>query len=200
MARTPPARDDRRRHLPSVDEVLRDPRVRALERAHGRDALLRHVRALLAEARRDASGDLPGPAASLTGEKRLRALPDELARRMAAAAAPRLVGVINATGVVIHTNLGRAPLPPAAAARVAEIAAGYSNLEFDLATGGRGLRRSFATPAGLDFDHSGLRAIFGPRVDVARHARAGGSCTPGARLTSWRGSSSSVGATNGSVA
>ncbi|HEX5527886.1 MAG TPA: L-seryl-tRNA(Sec) selenium transferase [Solirubrobacterales bacterium] len=53
---------------------------------------------------------------------------------------PSLRRVINATGVVLHTNLGRAPLAPAAVARVTEIAAGYSNLEYDLASGQRGSR------------------------------------------------------------
>ncbi|MGN6663058.1 MAG: L-seryl-tRNA(Sec) selenium transferase [Solirubrobacterales bacterium] len=55
-------------------------------------------------------------------------------------AAPSLRRVINATGVVLHTNLGRAPLAPAAVARVAEVAAGYSNLEYDLEGGRRGSR------------------------------------------------------------
>jgi len=53
---------------------------------------------------------------------------------------PSLGRVINATGVVLHTNLGRAPLAPAAVARVTEVAAGYSNLEYDLASGSRGSR------------------------------------------------------------
>jgi len=136
VARTPPAPDDLRRRLPPVDEVLREPRVRALEQGHGREVVLGHVRTLLAEARQaGASADV---------DQRLRALPDELERRLAAAAAPTLVRVINATGVVIHTNLGRAPLPAQAAARVAEIAAGYSNLEFDLGAGGRGDREVHA--------------------------------------------------------
>ncbi|MGN6276261.1 MAG: L-seryl-tRNA(Sec) selenium transferase [Solirubrobacterales bacterium] len=55
-------------------------------------------------------------------------------------ATPSLRRVINATGVVLHTNLGRAPLAPAAVARVTEVAAGYSNLEYDLESGGRGSR------------------------------------------------------------
>src|SRR5207249_7491678 len=58
----------------------------------------------------------------------------------ASGAAPQLRWVINATGVVLHTNLGRAPLAQAAAARVAELASGYSNLEYDLTAGGRGSR------------------------------------------------------------
>lgn len=53
---------------------------------------------------------------------------------------PSLRRVVNATGVVLHTNLGRAPLAPAAVARVAEVAAGYSNLEYDLGSGERGSR------------------------------------------------------------
>jgi L-seryl-tRNA(Ser) seleniumtransferase len=60
--------------------------------------------------------------------------------RLSRLATPSLQGVINATGVVLHTNLGRAPLAPAAVAQVAAVAAGYSNLEYDLESGGRGSR------------------------------------------------------------
>jgi L-seryl-tRNA(Ser) seleniumtransferase len=60
---------------------------------------------------------------------------------LAAARAPALRRVLNATGVLVHTNLGRAPLPVAALDRVAEVGAGYSNLELDLASGGRGSRQ-----------------------------------------------------------
>jgi len=59
--------------------------------------------------------------------------------------APSLRSVINATGVIIHTNLGRAPLAAPAIARVAAIAAGYCNLEYDLATGDRGSRTTHAS-------------------------------------------------------
>ncbi|HXA09941.1 MAG TPA: hypothetical protein VNW28_08150, partial [Chthoniobacterales bacterium] len=55
----------------------------------------------------------------------------------------RLQPVINGTGIVLHTNFGRAPLSPAAVQRVAEIAAGYSNLEYDIAGGGRGARGAY---------------------------------------------------------
>src|SRR5204862_428680 len=64
----------------------------------------------------------------------------------ASEAAPRLRRVINATGVVLHTNLGRAPLHPDAVQRVAEIASGYSNLELDLSTGRRGHRSAHVEP------------------------------------------------------
>src|SRR3954471_17053411 len=62
------------------------------------------------------------------------------AERLARLTRPSLRRVVNATGVVLHTNLGRAPLAPAAVAQVSEVAAGYSHLEYDLASGGRGSR------------------------------------------------------------
>src|SRR5947209_525657 len=68
--------------------------------------------------------------------------PGELAERLRAelldARRPRLRRVLNATGVLVHTNLGRAPLPEAALERVREVGGGYSNLEYDLETGSRG--------------------------------------------------------------
>ena len=130
---------DLRRRLPSVDEVLRDGAVRALEARHGREMLLRQLRPLLDEARGLASG---GDESAL--QAALAVLPARLQARLECAAAPSLTGVINATGVVIHTNLGRAPLPADAAARVAAVASSYSNLEFDLAKGERGSRETHA--------------------------------------------------------
>lgn len=131
--------DDLRRRIPSVDQLLQQPALRALGDAHGHEAVVRHLRAALDELREAASA---GDAATL--QARLEALPAELARRIESAAAPSLVGVINATGVVVHTNLGRAPLPRGAAERVAAVASSYSNLEFDLESGGRGQRETHA--------------------------------------------------------
>ena len=65
---------------------------------------------------------------------------------------PSLRRVLNATGVIVHTNLGRAPLAPAARAAVARVAAGYSNLELDLKTGERGLPPRPRRPAGVRAD------------------------------------------------
>jgi L-seryl-tRNA(Ser) seleniumtransferase len=111
----------RLRDLPSVDELTRgsdDPL--AVEAA----------RAVLDRAREEIrAGSDPGDL-----DARLR---DELA----AARAPSLRRVINATGVIVHTNLGRAPLAEEALARVHEAARGYSNLEYDLAGGTRGSRQ-----------------------------------------------------------
>ena len=71
--------------------------------------------------------------------------PGDLAQRavgeLAAATRPRLRRVLNATGVIVHTNLGRAPLPEAALARVLEVGSSYSNLEYDVAAGARGSRQ-----------------------------------------------------------
>ena len=111
----------RLRDLPSVDELTRgttDPL--ATEAA----------RAVLERAREEirAGGD-PGDLAA-----RLR-------EELAAARAPRLRRVINATGVIVHTNLGRAPLADEALRRVHEAARGYSNLEYDLGRGARGSRQ-----------------------------------------------------------
>ena len=108
--------------------------MRALAARHGRGPLLRELRGLLDELRSLGGRE---PAAL---EARLPGLERELAGRLEAAARPSLRRVLNATGVVVHTNLGRAPLPAAAAARLAEVASGYSNLELDLQTGGRGQR------------------------------------------------------------
>ena len=130
---------DLRRRLPSIEQILRDPEVRALEERFGRGPLLRHARGLVDDARARASaGDEAGV------EQALSDVPGALRRRLEGAGAPSLVHVINATGVVIHTNLGRAPLSAEAAARVAQVAASYTNLEMDLAAGQRGDREAHA--------------------------------------------------------
>lgn len=78
---------------------------------------------------------------------------------------PSLRRVINATGVVLHTNLGRAPLAPAAVARVAEVAAGYTNLEYDLASGERGSRSAHLE--GLLCELSGAEAALAVNNNAA---------------------------------
>src|SRR5438270_4907076 len=129
----------RLRALPSVDEVLSRPAVRALEVRVGRAAVKAAVRQAIAAAReRILSG-------AVNGSSEL--VPDQdVLSRAQREAAPRLRRVINATGVVLHTNLGRAPLHPRAIERVSEIASGYSNLELDLDTGRRGHRSAAVEP------------------------------------------------------
>jgi L-seryl-tRNA(Ser) seleniumtransferase len=129
----------RLRGLPSVDEVLSRPAVRALAERLGRLAARSAARSAIALAR----------ARLLAGAQVSQDDPvsdQDVAAAAAREAAPRLRRVINATGVVLHTNLGRAPLHPEAVARVAEIASGYSSLELDLATGKRGHRSAAVAP------------------------------------------------------
>jgi L-seryl-tRNA(Ser) seleniumtransferase len=123
----------RLRQLPSVEEVLGRPFVSDLQ--------LRAGRLVVREATREALGAwrqriVAGDEVEFATER----LEADISRRVESELAPSLCAVINATGVVLHTNLGRAPLPAAAVERVAEIAGRYSNLEYDLAQGERGKR------------------------------------------------------------
>ena len=129
------------RSLPSVDELLKWPDLAAAEAQLGHDIVLRAARqALQAEReRRLLAGDPhPSPLPEGEGVAELAVKAAELAWRTAT---PSLRPVINATGVVIHTNLGRAPLCAEAIAAMQGLAAGYSNLEFDLGSGKRGDRQ-----------------------------------------------------------
>ena len=114
------------RDLPSVDELARDECL-AEEPA---PLVVAAAREVLARAREEiAAGHEPGDLAERT------------LAELAAARAPALRRALNATGVIVHTNLGRAPLPEAALARALEVGRGYSNLEYDLTAGGRGSRQ-----------------------------------------------------------
>ena len=119
------------RELPSVDRLLAESELERLTEAYGRTPVLEAARAALDEARAEIrAGQDPPPIASIVR--------DQLEQLLA----PRLRRVINATGVVVHTNLGRAPLADAALERVKAIGSSYSNLEFDLADGTRGSRQT----------------------------------------------------------
>jgi L-seryl-tRNA(Ser) seleniumtransferase len=120
------------RNLPAVELLVQ----LALERQNGdplpRDLLVDSARAELAAARQSiAGGNACPPAEALLAAVLVRAR---------AAAGPTLLPLINATGVIIQTNLGRAPLSPAALQAMHAVGAGYSNLEYDLAAGARGSR------------------------------------------------------------
>ena len=128
---------DVRRLIPSVDQVLLEEETAPLLARYGRPVVIRTLRALLDEARQKAGHGETASAEAL-GQAPVAALRE----RLLAEAAPSLVRLINATGVVVHTNLGRAPLSAEAAARVAEIASASSNLEYDLDTGERGQRET----------------------------------------------------------
>jgi L-seryl-tRNA(Ser) seleniumtransferase len=122
----------RLRDLPSVDELLRDERLAGEPRALAVGAARAALERMREEIRAGAD----------PGEPVERVLAELATRR-----SPRLQRVLNATGVVVHTNLGRAPLAPAALARVTDVAGGYSNLELDLGDGRRGSRHSHLADA-----------------------------------------------------
>jgi len=121
---------DPRRQLPAVDALLAEADVAALLTAHPRGLVVRAVRDTIDHARAD-GGSTPPEGWGAAVRARVQRL-----------AAPSLLPLINATGVVLHTNLGRAPLARAAREAMTRIAAGYSNLEYDLAQGTRGSRHT----------------------------------------------------------
>ena len=123
-------RVDPRRRLPAVDALLAEPDIAALVAAHPRSLVVRAVRDAIDAARAN-GGAAPAEGWGVAVLARARRL-----------AAPSFGPVINATGVVLHTNLGRAPLARAAIDAMGRIAAGYSNLEYDLGRGSRGSRHA----------------------------------------------------------
>jgi len=119
--------NDPRRGLPSVDRLLNDPAVAALLELVPRDTVVRAIRRVLEAARR---------------RRTTRPIDwaDAVAEEVQRASQRTLRAVINATGVVLHTNIGRAPLAQPAIDAIVSVASGYSTLEYDLSTGTRGQR------------------------------------------------------------
>ncbi len=120
------------RALPSVHQLLEAPQASAMVASHGRPLVRFAVQHVIEEERR--TGAIAEPEARWSAIERVI---QELRR-------PRLRPVVNATGVILHTNLGRAPLAAAAAEAAAAIAGRYSTLEFDPQTGRRGRRHDLA--------------------------------------------------------
>jgi len=119
---------DPRRKLPSVDAMLAQPGIAALLPGHPRPLVVNAIRTVL-DGARAVGGTEPSEGWSAA-----------VASQLTRVAAPSFQPVINATGVVLHTNLGRAPLAPAAIEAMTRIAAGYSTLEYDVGAGARGSR------------------------------------------------------------
>ena len=122
------------RNLPSVDAVLAHPAAAELLTVYRRDWVVGLVRQNLEQARTSVRQGGAPPAAEGVAASVVRQVQDMLA--------PAPQRVINATGVVIHTNLGRAPLSPAAIQAATDAALGYSDLELDINTGRRGSRQA----------------------------------------------------------
>jgi L-seryl-tRNA(Ser) seleniumtransferase len=125
------------RKLPSVDELQRNPELVALAAKEGQVAVTDAARAVLATLRQEiAAGCLDANGVDLA----LSGLEDAVTLRVRQALQHSLRSVINATGVILHTNLGRAPLAASALEHIRETTGAYSNLEFDIETGERGKR------------------------------------------------------------
>lgn len=135
---TTASKSDLYRLLPSVDELLKISALAELQGREGQPVVTESVRAVLASVRDEInSGTL---ATQQAVELAVAHLPQAVERHLSSTMEFSLKPVINATGVILHTNLGRAPLAESAIRRIAEVARGYSNLEFDIAGGERGKR------------------------------------------------------------
>jgi L-seryl-tRNA(Ser) seleniumtransferase len=123
--------------LPSTDELLRQPDMQALIEREGHSAVVDSIRVVLARLRQEIAGrEFDEKSLTLA----LGGLFAAIERQLGQSLGYSLLSLVNATGVILHTNLGRAPLAAAALDHVRTTASAYSNLEFDLETGERGKR------------------------------------------------------------
>ncbi len=129
---------NRFRDLPSVDRLLSDERIVKLYDTFPREVVVGIIRSYLAEVRRNKTSGVNVP-----GQSEIIEAVVVRARNLMK---PGLKRVINATGVILHTNLGRAPLSERAIAAMTAVSRGYNNLEFDLASGERGSRHTHIEP------------------------------------------------------
>ena len=125
------------RKIPAVDQLLIRPEVEQLLTEFPRSIVVEKARAVVEGARQSILAGLSQAKAELL---EMSALTQLLRTEVLEAGKPHLRPVINATGVVLHTNLGRAVLSQSAMQAVQQVAVGYSNLELDLTTGERGSR------------------------------------------------------------
>jgi L-seryl-tRNA(Ser) seleniumtransferase len=131
------SKSDLYRKLPGVDELLRRPELAEAIGREGRSAVTEAARAVLQGARARIEA---GQVDDRTLQETISDLPEAVQVELRHAVRVSLRSVINATGVILHTNLGRAPLAAGATEHIAEVAGTYSNLEFELETGERGKR------------------------------------------------------------
>jgi L-seryl-tRNA(Ser) seleniumtransferase len=167
------------RGIPSIERLRQSPRAQVLEARYGRAALVSALRAAADSLRAalatseaapasgaDAAADADAQAetgvkvaAEADADARETRLIDDAAARLSGRFQSHLRAVINATGVIIHTNLGRAPLAAEALARVQAIGAGYASIEYDLDDGRRGRRDRHAEPLLRDLTGAGAAII-----------------------------------------
>jgi L-seryl-tRNA(Ser) seleniumtransferase len=130
-----PAQTELLRRLPGIDELVAHPRLVELAARTGRGLVVEVARTVLSDLRASILGNGQSPV-SLAAESLEERIAQEVARMLARSLQP----VINATGVILHTNLGRAPLPAAVLEEFRATATQYNNLEYDLEHGKRGKR------------------------------------------------------------
>ena len=126
------------RELPSINKLLNNPLMTPVLQTYGRPlglAALRSVLDLIRKASSTESFSLPDDEEIIT----------QVREQLTTWLEPTLIPVINASGVILHTNLGRAPLSKATIKAIEAVVSGFSNLEFDLGIGKRGKRSSHAS-------------------------------------------------------
>ena len=125
------------RVIPSIEELRQRPAIAALVPVYGHEAVIAALREATGVLRTALSD---GPAGGVSADAAAARIEGDAVRWLAAAYQPSLRRVFNATGVIVHTNLGRAPLADAALDRMRALGGGYTNLEYDLGAGARGRR------------------------------------------------------------
>ena len=130
------------RLIPSIEQLRQRPSVQRIEARYGREATVQALRDEAAALRRRLAADAITLRDAADATERIEA---HLEPRLDRALSPSLRPVVNATGVIVHTNLGRAPLGRSAIDRIAALAGGYTNLEYDLSAGRRGSRAVHAS-------------------------------------------------------
>ncbi len=131
-----PEKLDARRAIPPINEILDCPDVKVLTERIGRTIIIDNIKLILDDCRKNI--DVECNTREEIKEYVVKKLQETIEEQLGSG----LKTVINATGIVLHTNLGRAPLPKKAASVMQSVGSSYSNLEFDLETGGRGSRHS----------------------------------------------------------
>ncbi|GAI10298.1 unnamed protein product, partial [marine sediment metagenome] len=126
------------RHLPSVDRLISEERIRRLQELYPRASLVELIRQYLEHARLAIAAGNPCPSVD--------EIVESICAQVYALENPSLRPIINASGVILHTNLGRAPLSKEAISAMNGVANGYCNLEFDLDSGTRGSRYTHIEP------------------------------------------------------
>ncbi len=126
------------RHLPSVDRVISEERIRRLQENYPHALLVDLIRRHLKHDRSSIAAGNPCPS--------IDEIVESICSQLRDLENPSLRPIINATGIILHTNLGRAPLGQEALAAMDRVAKGYCNLEFDLDRGTRGSRHTHVEP------------------------------------------------------